>query len=399
MKTEITATEAAKLLGVSMATLYSYVSRGLLSSHQRPQTRKKLYDLEEVLRLAARRGDAKHGGHQVGSAVNWGLPLLETSISHIVNGKLFYRGMEVCKLADTWSLEQVACLLWDDQQDDYFLNSPMQAHFPSSVDADLPLLSRALVALASLTSTSNDNSKLHSSTDFEHAACLMRQLTAVLLSRELSSAPLHEQLAHTWKCDNVETDLIRRILVLLADHELNASSFAVRCVASTGASDESALCAGIAAYSGDKHGGGSLIVRQYLDGCENHNNLEHYAADFFTRRDPLMCGFGHVLYPKGDPRASYLLAYLKSFAAKNARLQRGLIACEYAAERLHARPNMDCLLALITWAFLWPICAPKILFIVARSSAWLAHAHEQRASAQLIRPRARYVGRYRDNQE
>ena len=430
MNKQISATEAAQILGVSVASLYSYVSRGLLSSVQHANTRSKRYDLDAVLHLAARRSDAKQGGHQVQSAVSWGLPLLETSISQIANGSLYYRGYDVKKLAQTSSLEQIACLLWDDQGRNYFTEDlsqvPLIKQPPigklSGIDSPVLQLMSVLPILSAKADAEINTCGTKSGIDFDYAARLMRQMAALLLDVPFSTQAIHQQIATSWDCDFAQTDLIRSTLVLLADHELNASSFAVRCVASTGADLHLALCAGIAAVTGHRHGGGSALVEAFLNEAQGAEDFTSYIQEFFSTHEPTIAGFGHPLYPNGDPRADYLLERLEQLATNatnatnanncaeagtnfmpnsttNARLRAGLGYCRQTAQQLQLLPNMDCVLGLMKWAFLWPDYATSILFIIARSAAWIAHAQEQQTSGDLIRPRARYIGKYRDNRQ
>ena len=405
MKKEISASEAAGILGVSMATLYSYVSRGLLHSLKQGQARNKVYALDEVLRLAARRSDAKHGGHPAQSAITWGLPLLETSISQIAHGALYYRGHRVEDLADWSTLEQTACLLWDDGCRDYFsadhvpLLTAFKRDFSPSQIGSSPLL-RLMAAIPFLSTNYHNHQQTPvsaSKSDFDFAAYLMRQITALLVDGEASNQAMHLQIAQAWQCDALQTELIRCTLILLADHELNASSFAVRCVASTGADVSLSLGAGLAAYSGPKHGGGSAVVIAFLDGAQHADSLVDFVSAYFAARDPSIAGFGHPLYPQGDPRAAYLLQRLHALAVNCPRLRDGLSFCAEASKQLQLAPNMDCLLALMSWAYFWPQFATNMLFVSARSAAWIAHAFEQQSSGILIRPRARYVGKYHDD--
>ena len=120
MKNDLSALDAAHLLGVSLPTLYSYVSRGLLASVSNGDSRRKRYPQEDVLRLAARKNDAKRGGQTAVAAMHWGLPVLETQISHILDGRLLYRGRDATTLAESAALEAAASLLWDDNACDYF---------------------------------------------------------------------------------------------------------------------------------------------------------------------------------------------------------------------------------------------------------------------------------------
>ena len=387
MNNDLSAADAARLLGVSLPTLYSYVSRGLLASVSNGESRRKRYPQEDVLRLAARKNDAKRGGQTAVAAMHWGLPVLETRISHILDGRLLYRGCEATALAESATLETAASLLWDDGAGDYFRQDApaQQQELVSAPDA--PPLARAMLAMAMLTTT-----------DIAHALqsgpALMRLLAAALLQMAPSALPLHQQLAQAWQADAEQTELLRAALVLLADHELNTSTFAVRCVASTGASLPAALGAGLAALSGNKHGGGSAAARCMLMQALDAPDARDAIGAFYKMLAPEFAGFGHPLYPLGDPRAAYLLEILSTLAHGHPQLDAILSICATAGELLDAKPNADLALAAMELAFDWPDGAALSVFALARSAGWIAHAAEQAASAALIRPRARYIGRH-----
>lgn len=388
MKNDLSALEAARLLGVSLPTLYSYVSRGLLASVSNGESRRKRYPQEDVLRLAARKNDAKRGGQTAVAAMHWGLPVLETKISHILDGRLLYRGCDATTLAESATLEAAASLLWDDGAGDYFQqDAPVLPQGLASVTGATPL-ARAMLAMAMLSSLPAPADMLQS------GPALMRILAAALLQTAPSALPLHQQLAQAWQADTDQTELLRAALVLLADHELNASTFAVRCVASTGASLPAALGAGLAALSGDRHGGGSAAARCMLRDALAAPDARDAIGAFYKTIAPEFAGFGHPLYPQGDPRAAYLLDRLSALSHKSPQLGAILSVCATAGELLDARPNADLALAAMELAFGWPEGAGMSVFALARSAGWIAHANEQAASAALIRPRARYIGRH-----
>ena len=387
MNNDLSAAEAARLLNVSLPTLYSYVSRGLLASVGNGVSRRKRYPQEDVLRLAARKNDAKRGGQTAVAAMHWGLPVLETRISHMLDGRLLYRGCDATALAASATLEAAAGLLWDDKAGDYF-QQEAPALPPGLAGApDGPPLARAMFAMAML-ATADMAPSLPS------GPALMRILAAALLRTAPSALPLHRQLAQAWHADAQQTEVLRAALVLLADHELNASTFAVRCVASTGASLPAALMAGLAALSGDKHGGGSAAVRRMLTQALAAADARGAIAAYYQTIAPQFAGFGHPLYPDGDPRAAYLLDRLSALSPGHPHLAAILAICATASELLDARPNADLALAAMELAFGWPEGAAMVVFALARSAGWIAHAIEQAASAALIRPRARYVGRH-----
>lgn len=199
------------------------------------------------------------------------------------------------------------------------------------------------------------------------------------------SGAIHQRLAQAWggDPDGPVADLIRRILVLLADHELNASTFAARVTASTGASLAAAVLSGLATLSGPRHGGMGAMVRDLAEHAATHGALAAVAARL-AKGDPLP-GFGHPLYPKGDIRAKVILEQIAVLAV----FAELLAAARDAGQ---GEPNVDFALAAASAAYSIPDDAPFLLFATARTAGWLAHAIEQGASGRLIRPRARYVG-------
>ncbi|WP_256081597.1 citrate synthase family protein [Massilia sp. YIM B04103] len=405
MKKELSAAEAAQILGVSLPTLYSYVSRGLLASSAREATGSKRYAHEEVLRLAARRADAKRAGHRVAAAMDWGVPVLETSICRIADGTLSYRGHDAIGLAANATLEDVACLLWGHADAGYFGDALAQPVPPlprgvrqdENVDVDgggLPPLERALALLPLLARHQPQGAT--SDSFFADGAQLMRVLASLLTGKAASAQPLHQQLAQAWDGDAAQADIIRAALVLLADHELNASTFAVRCVASTGASLAAALSAGLAALSGPRHGGGCEEARTLLELALAAPKRDAFLMDVCrdsvkTREIP---GFAHPLYPAGDPRGRHLLERLKQVPRNVPIIHELLNIGDTLAAHCAVQPNSDLVLAIMEIGFGWPRGAGLSLFALARSAGWIAHAAEQLADGKLIRPRARYVGKF-----
>ena len=397
MDNYLTASEAASILGISLATLYSYVSRGLLTPISADTSRSKRYPREAVLHLAARKADGKRGGHPAAAAMNWGVPILETRISRIADGQLYYRNYNAVSLAENATLEMTAGILWSDGSGNFFTTSPLTPA-PSLPDMlyrftmDMAPLERAGTIMHFLAHSlpASDGS---SRPLLDYGPMLMRLLAATLLGTQPSTLPLHEQLAREWRVPAVQGELIRSALVLLAEHELNASTFAVRCVASTGASLPATLSTGLAALSGRRHGGGSASVKQLLDSRLAAPRLGRTVAGYFSEDGSAPMGFRHRLYPDGDPRAAYLLNRLSTMSVETKSAAEVIGDCIEEGKRRGYLPNADFALAAIQFAFNLPESAALILFALARSSGWIAHAAEQAAADTLIRPRSRYVGR------
>ncbi|WP_377701269.1 citrate/2-methylcitrate synthase [Pseudoduganella sp. UC29_71] len=182
--------------------------------------------------------------------------------------------------------------------------------------------------------------------------------------------------------DGPGKELLRAALVLMADHELNNSAFTVRCVASTGAALPAVLCAGLAALSGREHGGHYLLAKEVI--VAQLNGADAPALQ------PMRPGFGHPLYPHGDPRAALLLQMMSPMPQA-----AGVLALAARAAAIEgAEPNSDFALAALELALDLPPHSGIVLFALARSAGWLAHAAEQAADGGMIRPRARYIGEF-----
>jgi citrate synthase len=172
--------------------------------------------------------------------------------------------------------------------------------------------------------------------------------------------------------------------VVCADHELNVSAFTARCAASAGASLWDVVSAAMATLKGHRHGGQTQRVSDlFVAGSAVIANR--------LRNGESVPGFGHPLYPAGDPRAELLLRIAKT--AGNAAEWRRIRALRKAgADLLHDHPSLDFGLVALARAWGLPTDAPLILFALGRTVGWIAHAIEQYATGELIRPRARYTG-------
>jgi citrate synthase len=195
--------------------------------------------------------------------------------------------------------------------------------------------------------------------------------------------PIHRRLARAWGCDDAGADLLRRALVLLADHELNASTFAVRVTASTRASLAACVITGLSALSGPLHGGMTRRVLALMREAEREG-LEAALAERLAAGTGVP-GFGHPLYPDGDARATALLASF-TLPPAYARMR------EAAAALTGEEPNIDFALTAMAARLGLAEDVPFLIFAVARCTGWIAHALEQNETGRLIRPRARYTG-------
>jgi citrate synthase len=377
MSAWISRDEVLQLLGLKPQTLYAYVSRRLIAAHPDPgDPRRSLYSRADAERLRQRRMRGRRATEIAESAISWGEAVLPTAISTVAGERLFYRGRDAVRLASQASMEEAAALLWD------VPDLPPQAEllpFP----ADAKPVEAALSMLAIAAHASDPTQGRAKASLITEAALLLRSVAASLGAGLADGHSIAEGFAYAWACDAKQGEAIRAALVLMADHELNASTFAARITASTGASLAAAALSGLATLLGPVHGGASLRVQALIDEAER--NGARACVQLHLARGAALPGFGHPLYPDFDPRAASLLEYVTlqdvvADLAKEAFAATGL------------RPNIDLAAVAMGLAFGLPADAPFRLFAAARMTGWLAHAMEQAESGALIRPRARYAG-------
>jgi len=185
--------------------------------------------------------------------------------------------------------------------------------------------------------------------------------------------------------------LLNAALILHADHELNASSFAARIAAATDAPPYAVVMAGLATLQGRKHGGNTALVEVLFDEITEPDRVHTVIANRL-RRGERIPGFGHKLYPDGDPRAKYLLQLLKQHYPESRAVVLANDTIEKVAEVIDYLPNIDFASVTLTRALNLPDGTALALFALGRTVGWIGHAIEQYAQAELIRPRATYVG-------
>ncbi|KVP41513.1 citrate/2-methylcitrate synthase [Burkholderia ubonensis] len=404
--TSLSAPEAADVLGVSVSTLYAYVSRGLLRSLPDGDSKRRRYDANEVRLLARRRADAKRAGGVAERSLDWGVPVLESRITQIADGRLFYRGADATALAADATLEATAARLWDCPPERLAAAPAATGGFDAAQWQDwarpwahLAPLERTLVLLPAAAASIPRIRAQGRDAQLDTAALLLRVATAALAGIAPGDAPLHRQLADAWQVrGRGEADLLRRALVLCADHELNPSTFAVRCIASTGSHLFGAIAGGLAALAGPRHGGETFRAGTLLDEAARAADPDRYLA-FRLAHDEraaggraALSGFGHPLYPAGDPRAQALLGALQAALPDRPALRAALALAARVDAATGQRPTIDFALAALERTLALPDGAAFTLFAAGRTAGWIAHALEQYADGKLIRPRARYVG-------
>ncbi len=363
-----TSERACERLNISPQTLYAYVSRGLISTNPHPRdSRKRLYSSADIdlLHTQQEKGRSRHA--IAASTLDFGEPILHSKLSSIRGGRYYYRGVSAITLSESSTLEDIFEMLCNTK-----ITSQPRVVSSELIMPESTVFARIVGALAHQMKTSGTHGNK------QNAYYLLRLLSSnAAKTAELSAQePVHEMLGRSWSTHPQAPDLIRRALVLCADHELNASTYATRVTASTGASLAACLMTGVSTLSGSLHGGlTDRCLRWMKAQCKQPPPELTPSCKF----DPP--GFGHRLYPEGDPRPLEILKHCKE--PESWKTTRSQILDLY-----NTHPALDYGLALLEHELNLPKGAGFAIFAIGRSVGWLAHSFEQRKTGALIRPRA-----------
>ncbi|NNC02398.1 helix-turn-helix domain-containing protein [Corallococcus exiguus] len=403
------AEEAAALLGVKRATLYTYVSRGLVRCVPEKGTKENRYLRADVERLKTRH-DARAGHAAVASgALRWGEPVIDSSVSRISEEGLSYRGHDAVELATQGHrFEDVAELLWTGHLPRESTawpapEAPQSSLTPTALAAMLPRDTPPLSSLAALVPllAASDAGRFAAPVeqDMLRARRIIRHLGAWVcvaqapgrVSRALKEPTVAASLATAWDAKQKRAaELINLALVLCADHELNTSTFAARVTASSGADLYACISAALAAISGHRHGGACDRVEALIAEVGRPERAAQVVHGRL-RRGEAVTGFGHRLYLKGDPRTPPLVAAALSVKPESLKVRVARAVMDTMRDAGHPPPSLDWGLVMLADALGLPSGAATVLFSLGRTAGWVAHVLEQREQGHLLRPRARYV--------
>ncbi|GAA2029331.1 citrate synthase [Terrabacter terrae] len=379
----ITTTEAAQRLGVKRATLYAYVSRGVLRSERRPGQQESLFDRAQIDAMAT--AARPQGGPQ---------PVLRfrsiaTSVSTTTEGELSYRGRPLADVVALGSLEEAAAVVLGTPAVPEPVPEPVPVPVPPSVGvidlAALPLHRRMPVAVQLLAAAD----PFASDTEPERvraAAVPTLRAALSLLAGASPGHPAHGDLAALalaalgGRADAPgDVAVLRVLLVALLDHGLTASTVAARVAASTRAGLPDCLCAAYAAMSGPLHGAAPVAAHALL--ADSTDPAALLARSLRTGGS--VAGFGHFLYPDGDPRAEIVLEALWRRRGTTGLRRRVDALSTLVAERIGALPNIDLASAAVLHALGLPAESGEVVFQVARSVGVAAHVVEEYAEEPL----------------
>ncbi|HEY0159872.1 MAG TPA: citrate synthase family protein [Thermoanaerobaculia bacterium] len=389
-KTEwVDAQQATRILGVNRATLYAYVSRGFVRSEAVPgKPRERRYAREDVERLRVRAEERRNPKKAAAHALRWGVPILESAITLIADGKLYYRGRDAAELARTRSLEEVAALIWTGSFEADVFDTPLHVVSGARGGPSLPFINRAQSVLPLVAARDPLAFDLRPRNVAQTGWRIVNLLASVAAESQELEETVEQTLARAWAGKAKQAPpILRAALIACADHELNVSAFTARCVASAASNPYAVVLAGLAALEGTKHGGATARVAALWDELRRAKDLGAALGERLRRGEPVD-GFGHPLYPDGDPRATLLLEMLP----KSRELTFARALAEAAGNVIGEQPTVDFALVAVERALALPRGAALTLFAIGRTIGWIAHAIEQYGHDAMIRPRAKYVG-------
>lgn len=392
----ITASEAAAKLGVKRQTIYAYVSRGMLESHRDIDGKSSLFDPADIARLQRGRRSARRGRLEVP---------ISTSITNVTDGRVEYRGISINSLAaERRSFESVASLLWRGELQGHSPWVPPKnatRHARRAVKALGADARRTDMMMTALVSTAAHDPFRGDTSPNGVASCAADIITVMVDSMPPTSAsqpdngtpPQTPIGARLWKrltaADPSSSDVLDLALVLLADHGLATSTLAARLAASTRGGAHAVTLAGLGAVAGPLHGGASRLVHEMFTAAWEHG-ADSAIAEAIRRHDQIP-GLGHPIHRSADPRHDILFAAIEnsSLPADRAKTVRSVVA--RISDRYDIAPNIDLALGALTFIADMAPDAGEIVFSVARTAGWIAHALEEYEEPPL---RFRAVGRY-----
>ncbi|POX50691.1 citrate synthase [Streptomyces sp. Ru71] len=395
----LTTKEAAELLGVKPETVYAYVSRGQLSSRRVPGGRGSTFDAAEVEALARRNRRESAGGSGAGGELS-----VRTRITLIEKDSYYFRGVDATELAARHSYEEIAEWLWTGR-----MRRGVEFTAP---EASVAVARRAVESLpehtgptdrlrvAAIAAAAEDPLRFDLSEEavLGTARILIPTLVAALAPAygpRRDTGPLAHRLWNRLSGREPDEASLRALdtaLGLLVDHDLAASTLAVRVAASARAHAYAAISAGLGVIEGPLHGAASGLAHRLLHEVLDEGNAGPVIAEELRagRRIP---GLGHRLYAGEDPRARALFSLLEQIPRAEPALAaaRDIVATAARHAPLHA--NVDLALAVFTASSGMLPTAGETIFAVARTAGWIAHALEEYGERPLrMRPSGQYVG-------
>lgn len=388
----ISALEAAARLGVKRETIYAYVSRGMLESRRDIDGKTSTFDPDEIARIRSGRRAARQGHLEVP---------ITSAITRVTDGNVAYRGHELADIvAGQHRFESVASLLWTGTLDDTASwGTPDQgtgAHKtlapalgPGAMSTDLMMT--AVIAASTVDPFRNDRS----AANVAIAGAKIITTMVEVLPRLSTATETHHLAQGLWQRLTAENDsqwpVLDMALVLLADHGIATSTLAARLAASTRAGIHSVVLAGLGTVVGPLHGGASRLAHLMFADAE-HGGADAAISEVLRNGDRIP-GLGHMIHRTKDPRHDLLFDALSRSTLDSRRADVVAAVVARISERYEVAPNVDLALGALTYMSGMRADAGEVIFAVARTSGWIAHALEEYEEAPLrFRPVGRYSG-------
>lgn len=389
------ADEASEILGVSKATLYSYVSRGMLTSRLKaPGSRARIYDRSELLALKHRNSFRKDPETAAAEVIEFGIPILTTAISQITETEHSYRGVSSRELAREFSFEQVAEFLWTGRWQGAKLpdrnsawTAPLDLSLLDGVDRSLSPIEQMQSILPKLQHQDLGAYRTTPDALLGSAIELIRYLVYLSTACDESSG-ISSSMADAW---GVDPSALETLLIVVADHELNIATFTARCAASAGSTLYQSVLAGLAALQGYRHLFGQVSeAKAFMEEVIAAGDAKAVVKSYLRRRGtiPGVQNPYRRLYSGPDPRVVTLIENLEGTAHYPLLLE----ALDLIDQATQEPPRIDFALAVSEPLLGLPHDSIHSIIAIGRTAGMIAHVFEQYASERVIRPRARYVG-------
>lgn len=395
MAKELTATEAAARLGVKKATLYAYVSRGLLRPRKAEDGRTSLFDADEIEDFRSSRRRRTEGELET---------VISTALTRVRDEGLTIRGRDLVTMVEKGAgFEETVDWLWDGEGESWELPGAVASavsRVQSAMPPGAPLIDRLRVTVATVSAM--DPLRFDASPPGMRTAG-RRLMLAMALGLPAAAggktSAASAAIAHLlWprltprRPTAVRRQALDAALGLLADHGLASSTFAARVAASVRADPYSIVTAGLGVVGGTLHGAASGAVHRLLEDAHERNDAAQALGELHRRGDAPP-GFGHTVYRQGDPRFGALMKRIKEGWLYDARFARVGAVQDLVSRRTELHANVDFALGALTWLAGMASDAGEAIFALSRTAGWIAHGIEEFAEAPLrFRPRARYVG-------
>ncbi|MEV7426758.1 MULTISPECIES: citrate synthase [unclassified Streptomyces] len=394
----LTTRQVAERLGVKPETVYAYVSRGQLASRRDPAGRGSTFDASEVDALVRRNGrEPSAGGEGLLQRIRTGITLIDTD-------RYYYRGVDATELARRLRYEEIADWLWTGT-----LRPGIRFTAPAEA------LAAARQAVAALPPYSGSTDRLRVAAIAAAVADPLRfdlSADAVLATARTLIPTLVDALPALGRPRGGDARLAGRLwprlteqpageagvraldmaLSLLIDHDLAASTLAVRVAASARAHPYAVVSAGLGALDGPLHGAASGLAHRMLTEVLERGSAAAVVADHLRAGRPVP-GLGHRLYPGRDPRAEALFGALSGLPGAGPVLTAAREVEATTARHVKLHANVDLALAVLSVTAGMPAEAGETVFAVARTAGWIAHALEEYGEKPLrMRPSGQYNG-------